>query len=207
MIQRKSLFTTTQTSHLGPGSPELFFTCFLRPSCGRLPPKRAKDTHSPHADSGDIWSWAGDSSFYWEKYLLGSPALLYKTWEALTVVAYSFRRPGSLILIFYCLAHLRQVHRLRFRSMLTKMRVLPSSDLVPIPDQVPCSVSRTRFRVSPAWFRVSQSKSPATLGSESRIGVSQQQQRWILCWCVQCLSAPQMFQPLGRQVHSTTTRG
>ena len=56
------------------------------------------------------------------------------------MVAYSFRRPGSLILIFYCLAHLRQVHRLRFRSMLTKMRVLPSSDLVPIPDQVPCSL-------------------------------------------------------------------
>ena len=44
------------------------------------------------------------------------------------------------------------------------------------------------------------------MGSESLIRVSQQQV-WILCWCVQFLSAPQIFQPLGRQVHSTTTRG
>ena len=109
--------------------------------------------------------------------------------QSLTVVAYS--RQISLLLIFYCLPHLRQVRRLRFRSIRTKLPgcVLPSSDPVPIPDQVPCSASRTRFRVSPAGFRVSQSESRATLGCGSRIRVSQQQ-GWILCWCVQCLSAP-----------------
>ena len=84
--------------------------------------------------------------------------------------------------------------------------VLPSTDPVPIPDQVPCSAdqvpcsaSRTRFRVSPAGFRVSQSESRAHLGFQSRIRVSQRQS-WILCWCVQCVSPPRIIQPLGRQV-------
>ena len=76
---------------------------------------------------------------------------------------------------------------------------LTSSDPVPIPDQVPCSASRTRFRVSPAGFRVSQSESRAHLGFQSRIRVSQRQS-WILCWCVQCVSPPRIIQPLGRQV-------
>ena len=92
----------------------------------------------------------------------------------MTVVAYSFRRPGLLFLIFPCLAHLPQVRRLRFRSIRIKMPVwpylIPFLSLIKSRVRRPGPDSESASRIASQSVRVAGSPGFPSHGSESASG-------------------------------------